>query len=217
MSALQKLEVVKKKKSVYSSSVMWLGTTKSYKFYLKDDEFYAHDFKELKKLGFHEEAYNLYQQSQGVLRFEITLRKQAIAKILPYYDIFRFESIEAILQKSLREILHSNGQAVLLDEIAQKLVDKYGKAKGIHLYGFYKVYFGEYNGRTKLKKYLKRGAVWYNLKKLSEANVGLETHLEDTNFNLTIPSEYIVNALPPPKGGGKKETVLVTPSQRSIK
>lgn len=215
MEALQKLEVARKKKSSYASSVMFIAPTMSLKFYLKDDEFYAHDFKELKRLGFTDEAYELYEKSKGVLRFEITMRKKQIDRVLPYYDLFNSSAIEVLLKKALTSVLHGANEAITLDEVADRLVTQYGKKRGFHLYSFYKVYYGEPNGRTKLKRYLARSTVYANLRYLAKANVGLQIdHIPD-DFNLRVPSEYSVNELHPPTGG-VATPVIVTPDKRLI-
>ena len=97
--------------------------------------------------------------------------------------------------------MHGASEAVSLDEVCQRLVDKYGKKKGFHLYSFYKVYYGESNGRTKLKKYLARWSIWYNLQQLSKAGIGLQVDFVPEDFNLTIPSDYSVNELHPAGAG----------------
>jgi len=136
-----------------------------------------------------------------VLRFEVTLRKKQLDRI-GTRELYTSEFVQAYLQKYLHQVLHGAVEATTLDEVADRLVRKYGKTKGLHLYSFYRVYYGEPNGRKKLLRYLTRQKVWYNLKQLSNANVGLHIdHIPD-DFNITIPSSYATNQLPPPTGGG---------------
>lgn len=212
MELLQKLEAARKNKYTYGSSVMYKGKQLSMKFYLKDDEFYTHDFRELKKLGHQDLAVELYNASQGVLRFEVTLRKTALVRnfclgketrIWAYFkEIFTTPIVSAILNLYLTKIMQGQGEAITLDVVCERLVEKYGKKQGFHLYGFYKTYFGEENGRTKIKRYLHRQTIWRNLKALKDAHVGIAIDNLPEDFELLIPSKNAVN-FPPPRDSGR--------------
>lgn len=202
MELLQKLEVPRKHKASYRSSVMYKGSDMSIKFYLKDDEFYAHDFKELRKIGHWDLAYELYNLSTGILRYEVTLRKRQInrlffgtgdGEIFWHSEVFTTQLCTIILNGYLMSLLRGQHQAATLDVVCDRLVEKYGHARGFHLYGFYKVYFGEDNGRTKILKHMDRTTVWRNLKYLQKADVGITISELPEDFDLTIPSSNVVN------------------------
>lgn len=206
LSVLQKLEVPRKKKAVYASSVMFLGHTMSLKFYLKDDEFYAHDFKEFKKMGLNELAYNTYQIAQGVIRFEITIRKKHLNSIFPEGKIFDTKTCEHVLRRYLKQVIGCKGEAMTLDAVAERLLERYGKTMGFHLYAFYRTYYEEFNGKSKLKSLLSRSQEYRNRQRLKQAGVGISTSaldLKPTDFDLSIPSIDVVNgfaASPPGRG-----------------
>lgn len=194
MEALQKLEVPRKKKAVYATSVMFHAPTMSIKFYLKDDEFYAHDFKELKRMGLTEFAYQMYERSQGVVRFEITIRKQHLNKIFADRPIYSSKTCEKILSKYLHDVLRGQNEATTLDVVAERLMDTYKRQKAYHLYSFYRLYYGEPQGRAKLKRYISRQQIWRHLKDLEKAKVGLVVDSLATDFDISVPSDYVVNS-----------------------
>jgi len=202
MTMLQKLEMPKKKKYQYDTSLMFKGASFSVKFYLKDDEFYAHDFKEFRKTGKLELAYELYEKSQGVLRFEVTLRKIAINRLFfgaergTVYlssDWLTSQKCGSVMRKFLKDVLRVESKFVTLDQVFQILQKFYGKTRGLHLYGFYKIYFHEPNGKTKVLEAMTRQQIWYNLKKIRDAGVGISIEDLPLNLDLDIPSDYAVS------------------------
>lgn len=211
LSLLQGIEGNKTQKYLYNSSVMFRGRTMSTKFYLKDDEYYKHDFVELKKSGFVDMAYKYLAISQGILRFEISLRKEAINRLFfgvekgdCYFISWHFttDTVTHILNRRLGDLLRMNNKkSVTLDQVHQKLVAQYGKIQGLHLYTFYRLYFNEPEGKKKIKRCMERTRIWRNLKKLRDAQVGIASDDIPLNFDLSIPSIYGVNDQAP-RGAG---------------
>lgn len=80
LKALQAVNYPKLKKYQYDTSVMFKGKTITHKFYLKLPEFFLHDYKRL-KLSDLDVADNLLNYANGILRFEITLRKKALQRL----------------------------------------------------------------------------------------------------------------------------------------
>jgi len=213
MEMLQKLDYPKKKKYIYSDAVMFKGSEFSLKFYLKDNEFYVHDFKELKKLGHTDLAYELYDISRGVLRFEATIRRKQLARLLYgeekskvfwQPEHFSQEIIEGILNAYLRKILMGLSGFASNNLILQKLVKTYGKTRGIQLYLYYKEVFSGIDGKSNLRENLSRASVYRIIKQLRKAGVGLNVDASVSDFSLSIPSSDVVNVIarPPDRGAG---------------
>jgi len=207
LSLLQNISGGRTHKFTYNSSVMFKGGTMTTKFYLKDDEYYKHDFVELKKSGFIDMAYKYLAISQGVLRFEISLRKQAINRL--FYGVesgdcywiswlFTTEACTHILNRRMSDLMKCvNKKLVTLDQVHDKLVAVYGKTKGFHLYSFYRIYYNDEFGVKKIRKSMTYQQVWYNLKKLNNAGVGVASDETPLSFDLDIPSKYVVNDTAP--------------------
>lgn len=203
MEALQKLEVARKKKATYATSVMFHAPTMSIKFYLKDDEFYAHDLKELKQIGLTDFAYQMYQISEGVLRFEITIRKKHLNTIFADGQFYSDKTCQRILRKYLHDVLRGQSEATTLDVVAERLLATYKKQKAYHLYSFYRLYYGEPQGRAKLLRYISRQQVWRHLKDLEKAKVGLVVDVLASDFDLSCPSDFVVNPISPVPDRGR--------------
>lgn len=81
LDSLKHLHYPKKKPAIYPTSIMFAGATYSLKFYLKYPEFRAHDLKELVKAKASLEWVNWLESiADGVLRYEVTLRRQYLKK-----------------------------------------------------------------------------------------------------------------------------------------
>lgn len=77
LDSLKHLHYPRKKPHIFDSGIMFAGRTYSVKFYLKFQDFRRHDMPTLLKDGASLEWVNyLEQKSQGVLRYEATLRSQ---------------------------------------------------------------------------------------------------------------------------------------------
>jgi hypothetical protein len=77
LDSLKHLHYPRKAPAIYATSVVFSGTTYSFKFYLKLPEFRTHDLKELRKSKASIEWMNhLEDLADGVLRCEATLRRK---------------------------------------------------------------------------------------------------------------------------------------------
>ena len=200
--------IPKKQTHFYDTTVMWFGRTQSIKFYLKYPEFYEHDFKELKKQGFNDLAYNFLSISEGVLRFEVTLRN--IALVREFYgqcqdrfislssDIFNTPRCQLVLQKYLKKVLKLENVKVMDNKTVYKLLDDmYGQTKARNLFLFYKLMFStDRNEKTILSSY-SRWQVYRNVKKLRDAGVGITSEQIKIGFDFSIPSDFVVNNTAP--------------------
>lgn len=81
LNQLKGFNFPRKKPIIYDNSIMFVGQTYSFKFYLKYPEFIDHDRKDFLKQDVPLEWINyLEQEAHGVLRCEATLRKQWLNK-----------------------------------------------------------------------------------------------------------------------------------------
>lgn len=81
LNSLKGFTYPRKTPVIYPTSIVFLGATYSFKFYLKLPEFRNHDFKELRKSKTSLEWINhLEALADGVLRCEATLRRQWLKK-----------------------------------------------------------------------------------------------------------------------------------------
>lgn len=218
MRQLQQLEQPRKKRVVWQDeSVMFKGTSYSTKFYLKKPEYYFHDFKHLKKVDV-DLAYRLLNNSQGVLRFEVTMRMKALKHYFGHrvhvkhlsHDIIE-ELLQKFISKAMRGLV---GESKSSEEAIELLNLFYKPSKARALWMFWKLYFDkDLRSRSLLKKAYSRNAIWYNLKQLSNIGIGIPKEELETDFDFSIPSNIVVNEAPARKRGRRAGSV--TPAKCS--
>lgn len=193
MRTLQSLEYPRQKIYAYDSSLMSVGSTYSVKFYLKHQEYYTHDFKELKKID-NDMAMALYDLTYGVLRFEVSLRKKWIEYHYKRLDADQLEHIDyvTLLQQFFDKIYAvQSGKFNTELEAYEKLKKKYNNSTALRLFQFAKIYYsGTPTDRQILKDSLSRISIYKNKRDIKKADVGL---FQETNFSLSIPSPYSIN------------------------
>ena len=206
LNHLKLLSYPRKNKSVYNTSVMFSGRQYTPKFYLKEPEFMRHDFTRLVKNHKYEFADKTADLSVGVLRFEVTARKSQLMhwfkKLeIHYTDILDKSKLESILNDCLNKILQNRTPVSMRDEtIMQKLESKWGHTKGARLFAFYNTYYSDSPHR---KAILEGGynpsTIWRKKRDIADAGVGMRNEDLGFEFNLSIPSELVVNPDPVPK------------------
>jgi len=197
LELLQSFNFSRKKKSIYDTSVMYIGQNYSLKFYLKYPEFYKHDFRILRDFGHLDLAYKMLDVSRGVLRFEATLRR----KYLTYHLHLKKIYIEDLNNDKLWSILKNifskymggfNLKYKQKSEIKQILLSYYGKPKGRRLYMFYVFLVTE--GKRTSKQFYSPSTVYQYMRELKEAQIPLTfEELKNYDMDLSIPSKYAVN------------------------
>lgn len=81
LNSLKGLKYPQKTPIIYPDSIVFVGHTYSLKFYLKLPEFRKHDLKAMVKANYKYEWINwIEERSQGVLRYEATLRRQYLKR-----------------------------------------------------------------------------------------------------------------------------------------
>lgn len=141
MLKLQKLEIMRKKKYVYDTSVMFKGATYSLKYYLKQPEYKIHDMGRIMKKS-PDLAEKLYKHAENIVRFEITLRDKALQRFFEIRPVLlkylltqqSCEGIDTLVNQGLNRMHNIKMTNIDLKEL---LILKYGKNKGNRLYYFH--------------------------------------------------------------------------------
>jgi II/X family phage/plasmid replication protein len=138
ITIFQNLEYPRKKKRPYDTSVMFVGSAYTVKFYDKHSEYLANSFNELKKS---EEvlAYDLIEFSESVLRFETELRKTQLVNIFNKKNIYIDDITEDLVTRLLNEYLIKflkleNTEISTNIDAHQRLIEFYGDVKGRNTY-----------------------------------------------------------------------------------
>ena len=197
MQIIRNYNFPRKRTHVYESSVMFIGKTYSVKFYLKQEEFYKHDFNKWKNKDI-ELAYNLYEWSEGVVRFEVTLRKTALKDILKRDKIYYTDLTEELILERLNyyfnKVTHSYGKMMTTRDVIKELRLHHSDEQSLKIWQFYRLWNSEIpEDREILKKSYSRSTVWRMLSWLKEAKIGLPSDSFKRNIDLVIPSPNVVN------------------------
>lgn len=205
LNHLKLLTYPRKNKYIYQTALMFRGRHYTPKFYLKKPEFMRHDYTRLVKAGKEEFANKLAGMSNGVLRFEITARKEQLKHWFEkdhiyYADILNQPFLETLMNDCLNKILQNRSPESMNDEtIIRKLEYKWGKAKGARLFAFYNTY---YSDALHKKEIMESGysysTIWRKRKDITSAGVGLGNETLNFGFDLSIPSVYVVKKDPVP-------------------
>lgn len=197
LTVLKAFDYPRKQKHIYNSSVQWTGRSYSLKFYLKLDEFQAHGLKELKNTFFSGEVLKL---ADGVLRFEVTCRKQQIEELFSRKNIYISDLsdndfIETALEHFLGKLLSNlNPHTTNNIDVINRLTRTFSKRKAQLLWSFYKEWFSKDTySRQILKDNYCQSTIWRKKRDLALANVGLPSEDVPLDFTLDIPSVHVVN------------------------
>lgn len=199
LKTLKTFDYPRKFKFLYKEAVMWRGKYFSLKFYLKQPEFIKHDYKKLIIYGHEVLANRIRLLSEGVLRFEITFRKETLnnifgKKLIIYRDLIEKDKLEHILAEYLDKLLLHLDQTVMDDkQVLGKLRSAYPNRTALRLFNFYILYNSpQLNHRQILIDHYAPSTIWRNKTDIAKTGVGLPDH-ELSLFTLNIPSELVVN------------------------
>lgn len=224
MTLLHSFAYPRKEPYKRGTSIMFIGSAYSVKFYQKHEEFIKHDFKEIRKnksdtaQEFADEGLKL---SSGVLRFEASLKrpiiKQEFGEHANFEDlldnIYLTEKLNYYLKKYFRNL---DLQLMTTKEIHTRLITTHGKTRGVQLFQFYVSYFTEKKlHRDLLTSSYSRTQIQKNLRDIRKAKVGISKESLKIEFDFNIPSKDVVNTddLSSAEGkSSKKSGYLVTPT-----
>jgi II/X family phage/plasmid replication protein len=156
----------------------------------------VHDYKKVNKLN-PKEALEIYQFSEGVLRFEVTYkRKYILDKGITTRDLYNYNFCLYELKDKFNKLLKFDSlEFMQLDAILKKLLKEYGKRKGMRLFHFYRDYYGNELKQSQIKKHYSRYTIYRNIRDLTQAGIGQNLRSLSKPLDLNIPSEYVINAV----------------------
>ena len=203
LERLKSFQTARNLKTVYPTSIYIPGEVKTIKYYLKSNEFYAHDFKELKKTD-HEKASNLHNMAQGVLRFEISLKKRALIDLVykeytpsffMNYEYLQYDVLMDIIQKyHYKYIQLENTETMTADKVLKRLLKYHDLERARNIWQYYLITTSTNPQISRLMNSLfSRPTRWRYQKMLKNAKVGILQDNERIEFSLDIPSPYAVN------------------------
>jgi len=167
LTRLNRIEIPRKKKSFYGSSIMFVGLTYTIKYYLKQPEFKVHDMARIARKS-PNLANHLFNRCENILRFELTIRKQALSRFYHTKTLTLSQLLSDNLPMELKT-LFKNGtkrlQNIEMDNstLRERLILKYGKIKGNRLY-FFHVSMSSSLSRKLLLNTVNRTTIYRNTK-----------------------------------------------------
>lgn len=201
---MKNMQYARKKTANYGTSAMFVGKTASLKFYMKGTEFYAHDYKIIKQRSI-DEANGLLDLARGVVRFEVTMRHQAIRDYfkvpknsLNITSLLTRDNLITIMRHHMKNLLGVTTETMPTAH-AFEAFKKYSPTRAMRLYSFYRLFLSsDPTDRSAVNSMPKstRNRLKAILKKL---RVGIPDDITDTRVDIGIPSEYSVGEFPVPR------------------
>jgi hypothetical protein len=191
------------------TSLMFVGSESSVKFYMKGPEFYQHDFKRIRNFSV-DTALELLDKARGVLRFEVTLRHKAIQQIfgvhknsINIFPLLTRDTIIDIMRGHIHKVL---GITVATPMNTQTAYDKISAhcnpTTAIRLYSFYRLYVSsDPTDRSVLLGYPRSTRARY-LSTIRRYRLGLPVDISDSEVSFTIPSTINVGEFSPVSNTG---------------
>ena len=149
MSFIQRIDYPRKKKSTYDTSVMYVGSAFTIKFYLKGAEFKKNDFKVISEVN-SLRALELQYWANKIVRYEIGFKKKYLEELFGYknlsvehlLDIYKIEEILSYYLKDrvLKYVSVKNTTEAQVEEI---IFNNFTKIKATRLLQFYRDFFLE--------------------------------------------------------------------------
>lgn len=198
LATLKPYELPRKDQVIYDTTVWYKGNSFSSKFYLKHEEFLQGDYKELKKWEGGQFADHILPISNGVLRFEVELRKGKLdslfKKDIYYDDIMDTEKIQSLLRQFLADIIKtSNATLMDLAKVSRLINFSSTRRQAWEQWSFYRVYSSNNPVDREMIKLLPRATFYTKLKQLKELGVGVYDQDNSLSFSFDIPSVHEVN------------------------
>ncbi|MEI8174991.1 MAG: phage/plasmid replication protein [bacterium] len=198
MNFIQRIDYPRKKVHRYETSVMYIGSAYTIKFYLKGDEFLKNSFKESLKVN-EEKTYKLLDWANKILRFEVEFRKNYLQSVfgkkkVKISDIADDQAIIAIEALYLDKVFkYINKEKMKHEDVRQRINSYFKPAKAYRLYNFYKGYYFEQDEKYHIEKGLNRSTIFNYKKDLKKIGVAFTENLTSNDFvaveELIIPSK----------------------------
>jgi II/X family phage/plasmid replication protein len=208
LEALKLQTYARKKRSTWDTSVMFKGSAFTLKFYHKGAEFFAHDWKEIKKTNI-DRANDLLNVARGVVRFEITLRHEQIMDIfkvpkdsINICSLLTRDTILNILRGEMKKLLKLDSDSTPLSEAYAKIFASYRPTPASKLFAFYRMFTSSdpYDRASVLG--LPKSTRQRSLAKVRHLRLGIPAYVPNSPTSLVIPSEYSVGEFRPRSNTG---------------
>jgi hypothetical protein len=198
----------RKKTACYGTSVMWIGSDYSLKFYMKGPEYFAHDFKHLRQTNL-TLGYNLLDLSRGVVRFECTFRKHAIQHLfgtnILYSDLYNLltrDNIITIMHDQLIKLLGVSPTTMSTQTAYDKILSSFHGIRATQIYSFYRMFCSsDPVDRSVLSSYSRATRYRYQVQ-LRRLHLAIPSDISSSCVSLSIPSSFCVGEFPPPSNTG---------------
>lgn len=188
----------RKSQQLFDTTIRFQGTSSNSYFYLKHEEFVNNDFRELLKWGDFDFANDMKEKSNGVLRFEVSMRKQKLDSIFKQNiyppDIQDEALLIKLLNENLDQILKLRDHSLVpLKTVHDMIFSSSTPRKGWELWTFYRQYSSTNPFDKKALSLLPRSTYYTKLKQLRALGVGLYDQETAMQFSFDIPSIYAVS------------------------
>lgn len=193
-------------------SITWGGRSYSVKFYLKEQEFRAKDYRDLLKEGLVDIASEGWAYSKNILRFEVTNRKYNLNQILKkterkvftYKDILDINLYYDYLNKTLHTLFKGANRETMKDIEVYERLKKHKSDKAKKYFMFYKLYYLQ---EPFVSEFMRQNhdqtTVRRIIKEMSELGIGIPDQNKVFDFQLSVPSPLVPNAEPSPAVAGE--------------
>lgn len=175
MAFFQNLSMIRRKRYVYDTSVQFVGATVTTKLYIKKDEFFKHDYKEIARVNIHE-AEKLLKLANNKIRIETTIRAKAIRRITKYKKVTLKRLTSNSYKKLEKHVIQQNKQLLRLQKANMKKRDLlkelqivYSRKKAIELYQFFQLWTSSPLQRKLLKESYSRWTINRKLAMIDKA------------------------------------------------
>lgn len=171
----QAISFPRKKKYVYDTSVMFVGSSYSVKVYIKEDEFFRHDFKRIAKFDT-SLAYNLLNDSKGLIRIETSYRKKVLSGIfhtdhLSVYNLVKDREMLLLHNRITLKKIYADVSPKKMEQknLLRELKKYYKPQRALQLYQFYVFYISDDENKLLLKEMYSRSQIYRNFKSIRQA------------------------------------------------
>lgn len=220
LESIKKLDFPRKETVVYQTSVIYRGSSYSFKFYLKYNEFIAKDYKDIKQYTPNKAEY-LKELSKGCLRVELSARSSKVKTMfrktkVTYKDLLDEQKLTQMLLSHLQQLLKTKTiKSVEWNEATNLINDKYKDSKAKILCMFARLYWGGADTKQYLKSLYNNSQVTRNRNDIVKAGISTVAN-SPFQFDLTIPHELVVNqgndgAAPAAAAAVKEKSLLDKP------
>jgi hypothetical protein len=220
LNSLRGYSYPRKMTANYDTSIVYRGKAYSGIFYLKSPEYVDKGFRDLREYN-REYADAMKIESEGVLRFEMQLRKAKLNDLFKdkrggfhLADLENRDYVYSILNSLFSKLIRSS--EIRIDSpktIFDLLSVVHGEVKAKNLFLFHQLYVGSPAQKQNLKMIYNNSTITRNLKMIAESGVGVV--MKDSPItSLSIPSELVINKVNAPFALGYE--LLKKPTQEAL-